>query len=83
MKGTISQKGSRQQAKKFLAEFEVESEAESTKGDEARPHEEINKEAKEVIDSKAQGVAYLKTKEPIPTVMVYHHPHHIEKQQSS
>jgi hypothetical protein len=53
---------------------------ESTKGDEAKPQEGNNKEAKEVIDSRAQWVAYLKKKEPIPTVVVYHHPHHIEKQ---
>jgi hypothetical protein len=67
---------------KVLVESEVESEAKSTKGDEAKPHEGNNKETKEVIDSKVQGVEYLKEKEPIPTVVVYHHPQHIEKQQS-
>jgi hypothetical protein len=51
--------------------------------DEAKPQEENTKEAKEFIDSKTQAVADLKKNEPIPTVVVYHHPHHIEKQQSS
>jgi hypothetical protein len=60
-----------------------ESEAKSTEGDEAKPQEQNTKEAKEVIDSTTQGVADLKKKEPIPTVVVYRHPHHIEKQQSS
>jgi hypothetical protein len=70
-------------SKEVIVESEVESEVESTEGDEAKPHEGHNKEAKEVIDSKAQCVADLKKKEQIPTVVVYRHPHHIEKQQSS
>jgi hypothetical protein len=52
-------------------------------GDEAQPQEGHNQEAKEVIESKAQCVADLTKKEQIPTVVVYHHPHHLEKQQSS
>jgi hypothetical protein len=68
---------------KVIAESEVESEAESIEADEAKPHDKNNKEAKVVIDSKAQCVADLKKKEHIPTVVVYLHPHHIEKQQSS
>jgi hypothetical protein len=69
--------------KEVIVEFEVESEVESTEGDEAKPHEGHNKEDKEVIDSKTQCVANLKKKTQIPTVVVYRHPHHIEKQQSS
>jgi hypothetical protein len=49
----------------------------------AKLQEGHNQEAKEVIDSKAQSVADLKKKEKIPTVLVYHHPHHIEMQKSS
>ena len=69
--------------KEVIIESEVESEAESTEGDEAKLQEGHNQEAKEVIDSKAQCVADLKKKEQIPTVVVYRHPHHIEKQKSS
>jgi len=43
-------------SEKVLVESKVESEAKSTKGDEAKPHEGNNKETKEVIDSKVQGV---------------------------
>jgi hypothetical protein len=51
------------EAKKYvIAEFEIESEVESIEGDEAKPQEGHNQEAKEVIDSKAQSVAYLKKK---------------------
>ena len=75
----------------------VELEAESTKEDELKPHGH-NKEAQESIKSKEQGVICLQiqeqipivegvvnlnTKEPIPIVVVYHHPHHIEMQKSS
>jgi hypothetical protein len=70
-------------SKEVIVESEVESEAESTEGDEAKPQEGHNNEAKEVIDSKAQCVTDLKKKEHIPIVVVYLHPHHIEKQQSS
>jgi hypothetical protein len=90
---------------RILVEFEVESEVESIKGDEAKPHEEKseteglckeviansevesqeghNKYSKEISDSKGHHGAELNTKEKIPIVMVYLHPHHIEKQQSS
>jgi hypothetical protein len=60
---------------------EVESELKYIEGDEAKLQEGHNKEAKEVIDSKAQCVANLKKKKHIPTIVVYRHPHHIEKQQ--
>jgi hypothetical protein len=66
-----------------IVQSEVESAAESTKGDEAKLQGGHNQEAKEVIDSKAQSVADLKKKEQIPTVVVYRHPHHIEIQKSS
>ena len=69
--------------KEVIVESEFESEAESTKGNEAKPREGHNKEAKEVIESKAEYVADLMKKEQIPTIVVYCHPHHIEKQQSS
>jgi hypothetical protein len=75
--------GPMEASKEVIVESEVESEAESTEGDEAKLQEGHNQEAKEVIDSKAQSVADLKKKEQIPTVVVYRHPHHIEKQQSS
>jgi hypothetical protein len=45
-----------------IVESKVESETKSTKGDETKPHEERNQETKEVIDSKAQCVSYLKKK---------------------
>jgi hypothetical protein len=78
-----------------VSKFELE--VKSTKEDELKPQGH-NKEAQEVINSKEQGVIYLliqepipivervfnlNTKEPIPTVVVYHHPHHIENQLSS
>ena len=66
--------------KKVTAESEVELEAESTKGDKAKPHEGHNNEANEVIDSKAQCVTYLNKKEHISTIVIYRH---IDKQQSS
>jgi hypothetical protein len=69
--------------KEVIVESEVELEVESTEGDEAKPQEGHNHEAKEVIESKEQCVAYLKKKEQIPTVVVYRHSLHIEKQQSS
>jgi hypothetical protein len=69
--------------KEVIVESKVESEAESTKGDEEKPQEGHSQEAKEVIDSKEQCFADLKKKEHVPTVVVYHHPHHIETQQSS
>jgi hypothetical protein len=75
--------GPMEASKEVIVESEVESEAESTEGDEEKLQEGHNQEAKEVIDSKAQSVADLKKKEQIPTVVVYRHPHHIEKQQSS
>jgi hypothetical protein len=75
--------GPTEASKEVIVESEVESEAESTEGDEAKPQEGHCQEDKEVIDSKEQCVADLKKKEQIPTVVVYHHPHHIEKQQSS
>lgn len=49
-------------SKEVFSQSEVESEAESTEGDEAKLQEGHNQEAKEVIDSKAQSVAYLKKK---------------------
>ena len=70
-------------SKEVITQSEVESEAESTEGDETKLHEGHNKEAKEVIDSKAQSVVHLKKNEQIPTVVVYLHPHHIETQKSS
>jgi len=45
-----------------ITESEVELEVESIEADEAKPHDENNKEAKVVIDSKAQFVADLKKK---------------------
>jgi hypothetical protein len=69
--------------KEVIVESKVESEAKSIEGDEAKPQEGHNQEAKEVIDSKAQCVADLKKTKHIPTIVVYRHPHHIEKQQSS
>ena len=66
--------------KAVIVEFEVESEAESIDRDEANPQEGHNKEAKEVIESKAQCVAYLKKTKHVPTIVVYRHPHHIDKQ---
>jgi hypothetical protein len=69
--------------KAVIVNSEVESEAESIEGDEENPQEGHNKEAKEVIESKAQCVTYLKKTKQIPTVVVYCHPHHIDKQQSS
>jgi hypothetical protein len=75
--------GPMEASKEVIAKFEVESEAESTEGDEAKLQEGHNQESKEVIDSKAQSVADLKKKEQIPTIVVYRHPHHIETQQSS
>jgi hypothetical protein len=68
--------------KEVIVESEVESEAKSTEGDEAKLQGH-NQEVKEVIDSKAPSVADLKKKEQIPTVVVYRHPHHIKTQQSS
>jgi hypothetical protein len=70
-------------SKEVIAQSEVESEAESTEGDEAKLQEGHNQAAKEVINSKAQNVADLKKKEQIPTIFVYCHPHHIEMQKSS
>jgi hypothetical protein len=75
--------GPMEASKEVIAQSEVESEAESTEGDEEKLQEGHNQEAKEVIDSKAQSVADLKKKEQIPTVVVYRHPHHIETQNSS
>jgi hypothetical protein len=75
--------GPMEASKEVIAQFEVESEVESTKGDETKLQEGHNQEAKEVIDSKAQSVADLKKKEQIPTVVVYRHPHHIEMQNLS
>ena len=69
--------------KEFIVKSEVELEVESTEGDEEKLQEGHNHEAKEVIDSKEQSVADLKKKEQIPTVVLYHHPHHIEMQNSS
>jgi hypothetical protein len=69
--------------KEVISKSKVESEAEYTEGDEEKPHEGHNQEAKEIFNSKAQCVADLKKKEQIPTIVVYRHPHHIEKQQSS
>ena len=48
--------------KEVIVESKVELEAEYTEGDEEKLHEGHNQEAKEVIDSKAQSVAYLKKK---------------------
>jgi hypothetical protein len=79
----IKKDGPMEDSKEVIAQSEVESEAESTEGDEAKLQEGHNQEAKEVIDSKAQSVAYLKKKEQIPTVVVYRHPYHIETQKSS
>jgi hypothetical protein len=77
---SLSKKDGPMEARKeVIAQSEVESEAESTEGDEAKLQGH-NQEAKEVIDSKAQSVAYLKKKEKIPTAVVYLHPHHIETQ---
>jgi hypothetical protein len=75
--------GPMEASKEVISESEVESEAESTEGDEAKLQEGHNQEAKEVIESKAQSVSYLKKKEHIPIVFVYLHSHHIETQHSS
>jgi hypothetical protein len=48
--------------KKVMVDSEVESEAKSTEGNEAKPQERYNNESKEVIDSKAQCVTDLKKK---------------------
>jgi hypothetical protein len=72
--------GPAEASKAIIVESKVESETESIEGDEAKPQEGHNKEAKKVIESKEQCVAYLKKTKQIPTVVVYHHP---EKQQSS
>jgi hypothetical protein len=69
--------------KEVIIESEVESEVYSIEGDEEKLHEGHNEEAKEVIDSNKQSFIDLKKKEQIPTIVVYHHPHHIETQQSS
>jgi hypothetical protein len=69
--------------KEVIVKSEFESEVESTEGDEEKPHEGHNQEDKEVIESKAQCVADSMNKEHIPTIVLYYHPHHIEKQQSS
>jgi hypothetical protein len=69
-------------SKEVNVKSEVELEEDYIEGDEAKLHGH-NQEAKEVIDSKAQSVADLTKKEKIPIVFVYHHPHHIETQQSS
>ena len=79
----IKKDGPMEDSKEVIVHSEVESEVESTKGDEAKLQEGHNQEAKEVIDSKAQSVVDLKRKEQIPTVVLYHHPHHIEMQTSS
>jgi hypothetical protein len=80
---SLSKKDGPMEARKeVISQSEVESEAESTEGGEAKIQEGHNQEAKEVLDSKAQSVAYLKKKEQIPTVVVYRHPHHIEMQNS-
>ena len=75
--------GPMEASKEVITQSEVESEANFTEGDEAKLQEGHNHEAKEVIDSKAQSVVDLKKKEQISTIVVYLHPHHIEKQQSS
>jgi hypothetical protein len=69
--------------KTILVEFEAELEVDSTRRYGAKPHEGHNKESKEIIDSKENHIANLKKKWPTPKVVVYRHPHHIEKQQSS
>jgi hypothetical protein len=79
----IKKDGPMEDSKEVIAQSEVESEAESTEGDEAKLQEEHNREAKEVIDSKARSVADLKKKEQISTIVLYRHPHHIEMQKSS
>jgi hypothetical protein len=66
--------------KEFIVESEDESSTESTEGDEAKPQDGHNREAKEVLDSKSQCVVDLEKKEHIPTIVVYRHPHHIETQ---
>jgi hypothetical protein len=55
--------GPMEASKVVIVESEVESEAESIEGYEAKPHEENSQEAKEVIDSKEKGVVDLKKKE--------------------
>jgi hypothetical protein len=69
--------------KEVTVESEVESEANSTEGDEEKLQEGHNQDVKEVIDSKAQSIADLKKKEQIPTFIVYCDLHHVEIQQSS
>jgi hypothetical protein len=69
--------GPMEASKEVIVKSEVELEAEPIEGDEEKPQEGHNKEDKEVIESKAQCVAYLKNTKQIPTVVVYHHPHHI------
>jgi hypothetical protein len=54
--------GPMEASKEVIVESEVELEAESIEGDEAKPHEGHNKEAKEIIESKAHYVAELKKK---------------------
>ena len=67
----------------IIVESEVESKADSIESYEEKPQEEKTKEAMEIIESKAQVIVDMMKKEPVPTVVVYHHPHHIEMQKSS
>ena len=55
--------GPMEASKEVIAQYEVESEAESIEGDEAKLQEGHNHKAKEVIEPKAQSVADLKKKE--------------------
>jgi hypothetical protein len=68
-------------SKAVIAESEVEY-VESKKIHEAKPQDRHNKESNKITESKAHHVTKLKKKGLIHIVVVYHHPHHIEKQHS-
>ena len=68
--------------KEVIVESEVEYKVNCTQRHEANPQEGTTKEPKKIIESKEDHVSELKKKVPIPTVVVYRHQHHIEKQKS-
>jgi hypothetical protein len=67
----------------IIVELEVESEAEPTDTYEQKSQEGLKKEAKELHDSKEPHVEESKSEEPRAKVVIYRHPHYLDKQQSS
>jgi hypothetical protein len=63
--------GPMEASKEIIVKSEVESEVESTEGDEAKLQGGHNQEAKEVIELKSQSVAYLKEKKNIFLQLLY------------